>query len=41
MSGDFWSCLRYPDCKGLVNIETSKGKGKGGPGKAKRSSASA
>ncbi|WP_145009763.1 DNA topoisomerase III [Pseudomonas oryzihabitans] len=40
-SGDFWSCLRYPDCKGLVNIETSKGKGKGGPGKAKRSSASA
>ena len=36
-SGDFWSCLRYPDCKGLVNIETSKGKGKGGPGKAKPS----
>ena len=40
-SGNFWSCLRYPDCKGLVNIEASKGKGKSGSGKAPRRSASA
>ncbi|MDR6680228.1 DNA topoisomerase III [Pseudomonas oryzihabitans] len=40
-NGDFWSCLRYPDCKGLVNIETSQGKGKSGPGKAQHRSTSA
>ncbi len=40
-NGEFWSCLRYPDCKGLVNIETPKGKGKSGPGKAQRRSTSA
>lgn len=39
-SGAFWSCLRYPDCNGTVNIE-SKGKKSASPRKPKRNAAAA
>lgn len=39
-SGPFWSCLKYPDCNGTVNIE-SKGKKSVSPRKPKRNAAAA
>ncbi|MCD5972561.1 DNA topoisomerase III [Pseudomonas quasicaspiana] len=28
-SGNFWACIRYPDCKGTINIDTAKKKAAG------------
>lgn len=39
--GPFWSCTRYPDCKGTLPVETSKAKRRAaGPPRRRRSSAS-
>jgi len=35
-NGAFWSCSRYPDCKGTQQVESSTGKG-GAPRKPRRS----
>ena len=35
-NGAFWSCSRYPDCKGTQQVESSTGKG-GAPRKQRRS----
>jgi DNA topoisomerase-3 len=34
-NGAFWSCSRYPDCKGTQQVEASTGKG-GSPRKSSK-----
>jgi DNA topoisomerase-3 len=26
LKGEFWGCIRYPDCKGIINNDTQKRK---------------